>query len=42
MSQYIQPAGLAKNEEDFALGFFVPFNAPGLTFMGRYSYEHLA
>ena len=42
MSQYIQPAGLAENEEDFAIGFFVPFNVPGLTFMGRYSYEFLA
>ena len=31
ISQYIQPAGLAENEEDFALGFFVPFNVPGLT-----------
>ena len=42
MSQYIQPAGLAENEEDFVIGFFVPFNVPGLTFMGRYSYEYLA
>jgi 4-hydroxyphenylacetate 3-monooxygenase len=42
MSQYIQPAGLAEHEEDLAIGFFVPFNVPGLTFMGRYSYEYLA
>ena len=42
MSQYVQPAGLVEGEEDFAIGFFVPFTAPGLTFMGRYSYEHLA
>jgi len=42
MSQYIQPARLAENEEYFAIGFFVSFNVPGLTFMGRYSYEYLA
>lgn len=42
MSQYIPAGGLAANEEDFALGFFVPFDAPGIKFIGRYSYEHLA
>jgi 4-hydroxyphenylacetate 3-monooxygenase len=42
MSQYIPITGLAGNEEDFALAFFVPFNAPGIKFIGRYSYEHLA
>jgi 4-hydroxyphenylacetate 3-monooxygenase len=42
LSQYIPAGGLAQNEEDFALGFFVPFDAPGIKFIGRYSYEHLA
>jgi 4-hydroxyphenylacetate 3-monooxygenase len=42
MSQYIPVSGLAENEEDFALAFFVPFNAPGIKFIGRYSYEYLA
>lgn len=42
VSQYIPAGGLSKGEEDFALGFFVPFNAPGIKFIGRYSYEHLA
>jgi 4-hydroxyphenylacetate 3-monooxygenase len=42
LSQYIPVSGLAEHEEDFALGFFLPFNAPGLKFIGRYSYEHLA
>lgn len=42
MSQYIPVSGLAANEDDFALGFFVPFNAPGIKFIGRYSYEYLA
>jgi 4-hydroxyphenylacetate 3-monooxygenase len=42
LSQYIPISGLAENEEDFALAFFVPFNAPGIKFIGRYSYEYLA
>jgi 4-hydroxyphenylacetate 3-monooxygenase len=42
ISQYIPAGGLAQNEEDFALGFFVPFDAPGIKFIGRHSYEHLA
>ena len=42
LSQYIPVSGLAENEEDFALAFFVPFHAPGLKFLGRYSYEYLA
>ena len=36
VSQYIPITGLAGNEEDFALAFFVPFNAPGIKFIGRY------
>lgn len=42
VSQYFPAGGLAGDEEDFALGFFLPFNAPGLKFIGRYSYENLA
>jgi 4-hydroxyphenylacetate 3-monooxygenase len=41
VSQYIPITGLAANEEDFALAFFVPFNAPGIKFIERHSYEHL-
>lgn len=41
LSQYIPITGLGENEEDFALAFFVPFDAPGIKFIGRYSYEHL-
>ena len=42
VSQYIPITGLAGDEEDFALAFFVRFNAPGIKFIGRHSYEHLA
>ena len=42
MSQYIPVTGLAENEADLALAFFVPFTAPGIKFIGRYSYEYLA
>ncbi len=42
MSQYIPITGLSEKEEDFALAFFVPFTAPGIKFIGRYSYEYLA
>ena len=42
VSQYFPAGGLGGDEEDFALGFFLPFNAPGVKFIGRYSYEHLA
>lgn len=43
VSQYLPgTAGLGMDEKDFALGFFVPFDAPGVKLIGRYSYEYLA
>lgn len=42
VSQYLPASGLGVDEKDFALGFFVPFNAPGVKLIGRYSYEALA
>lgn len=42
VSQYIPAGGLADDEADFALGFFLPMNAPGVKFIGRGSYESLA
>lgn len=43
VSQYLPGSpGLGMDEKDFALGFFVPFDAPGVKLIGRYSYEYLA
>lgn len=42
VSQYLPASGLADDEQDFALGFFLPFDAPNLSFIGRYSYENMA
>lgn len=42
VSQYIPAGGLAEDEADLALGFFMPMNAPGVKFIGRGSYESLA
>lgn len=42
VSQYLPASGLGVDDKDFSLGFFVPFNAPGIKFIGRYSYEHMA
>ncbi|WP_134736088.1 4-hydroxyphenylacetate 3-hydroxylase family protein [Amycolatopsis sp. CFH S0740] len=42
VSQYVPAAGLGVDDKDFALGFFVPFDAPGVKLIGRYSYEYMA
>ncbi|MBC2592422.1 Pyoverdin chromophore biosynthetic protein pvcC [Rhodococcus aetherivorans] len=42
VSQYLPAAGLGADDKDFALGFFVPFDAPGVKLIGRYSYEYMA
>jgi 4-hydroxyphenylacetate 3-monooxygenase len=42
VSQFISGSQLGSDDKDFALGFFVPFDAPGIKFIGRYSYEYLA
>lgn len=42
VSQYIPAGGLADDEADFALGFFLPMNALGVKFIGRGSFESLA
>ncbi|MEU1595101.1 4-hydroxyphenylacetate 3-hydroxylase N-terminal domain-containing protein [Streptomyces sp. NPDC005708] len=42
ISQYIPAGQLGKGDEDFALAFFVPFSAPGVKLIGRYSYEYMA
>jgi len=42
VSQYISGSGLGQDEADLAFGFFVPFNAPGVKLIGRYSYEYMA
>lgn len=41
-STYVPGAGLGPQDEDMAIGFMVPFNAPGIKFIGRYSYEYMA
>ncbi|MBP2365113.1 4-hydroxyphenylacetate 3-hydroxylase family protein [Pseudonocardia parietis] len=42
ITQFVQAQQLGAAEEDFALSFFVPMNAPGMKFIGRPSYEHMA